>query len=101
MADGTRLLLFPDGKVVGLYTEEVPLQELGKLSVTRASSVEFNQARQMWEVRPDASWGDPDVCLFSDPSREACLAWESENILQNIYAGSVYPAQTGQENHDR
>ena len=81
MPEEARLRLYPDGTVRGLYTEAVPLHELGTLTVSRASSVEFSRRKQKWEVRPDKSWGDPRQVLFSDKSREACLRWETRNIL--------------------
>jgi hypothetical protein len=40
-----------DGTAHCLWTEAVPLQELGVLDVRRASQVEFNPSKQEWEVR--------------------------------------------------
>jgi len=48
------LFLRPDGKVEGLYHDILPTLDLGKLSVRRASNVEFNNITQEWEViNPD------------------------------------------------
>jgi len=73
----TALLRFhPDGTIGGLYTEAIELRSLGKLEVTRATDIRFNDEAQEWEVH---AIGD-DQLLHSDPSREACLLWERENL---------------------
>ena len=66
-----------DGTARCLWTEAVPLHELGHLDIRRAGAVEFNDAKQQWEVRFAS---DPDVVAFSHPSRETCLNFERENI---------------------
>jgi len=40
----------PKGTVRCLYTESIDLQVLGPLHVTRASTVEFDEAAQGWQV---------------------------------------------------
>ena len=67
----------PDGMGRCLWTEAVPLHELGRLEVQRASTVEFNPAAQQWEVR--LASGSESVA-FSHPSRETCLQWERTTI---------------------
>jgi hypothetical protein len=59
----------------GLYTELIPLQQIGTLQMARASSIEFNPTSQQWEVRDTA-----DNLLYADPSRCLCLQWESEHF---------------------
>ena len=66
-----------DGTARCLWTEAVPLQELGRLQVDRASQVEFNSAAQMWEVRLASN---PGVVAFSHSSRAVCLHWEREAL---------------------
>jgi hypothetical protein len=39
----------PEGTAQCLWTEVLPLHEIGK-QITRASNVEFNNATQKWEV---------------------------------------------------
>ena len=57
------------------YTEAIALNEIGALEVTRASTIEFNADRQTWEVRNL----DMQV-LYSNPSRQQCLAWEQRHF---------------------
>ena len=58
----------PDGTALCLWTEAVPLRELGQLEITRATNIEFNNERQQWEVREPAG-----ALLYSALSRNACL----------------------------
>lgn len=79
----------PAGEVRCLYTEAIPLQELGPLHVRRASNVEFDASTQAWVVRVAG------CDLFRDPSRQACLDWEhqhDETILDA--AGAEAPEET-------
>lgn len=60
-----------------LWTEAVPLRELGRLAVQRASTVEFNPTAQVWEVHLAS---DPEAAAFAHPSRETCLDWERRHF---------------------
>jgi len=65
----------PDGTARCLWTEAVPLHELGRLEVQRACSVEFDNKAQAWRVF------DPEGdCLYCSPSRETCLTWEQKHL---------------------
>ena len=66
----------PGGHIGCLYTEAIDLRALGRLQVVRATDIRFNPATQQWDVH-DAATGRR---LHSDPSREACLAWERVNL---------------------
>lgn len=63
----------PAGNGHGLFTEAIDLSSLGALEIVRASSIEFNNVTQQWEVR-NAAGG----LLFSHPSRQTCLDWEHQ-----------------------
>ena len=65
------------GTVTGLYTELIELSQLGRLEITRATTIEFNPATQAWDVT-DAG----GAILFSDASRSRCLAWEHQYFNQ-------------------
>jgi len=67
----------PDGTARCLWTEAVPLHELGRLEVQRASTIEFDPTKQQWTVRLASH---RDVVAFSHPSRETCLEWERNTL---------------------
>jgi hypothetical protein len=63
----------PGGTGHCLYTEAVNLALLGDLEIVRASTLEFNNVTQLWEVR--------DVerqLMFTHPFRSVCAAWEQQ-----------------------
>ena len=65
----------PDGTSQCLWTEALPLHELGRLEITRAGHIEFNNASQQWEVIDRKG-----KVRFIAKSRSACLEWEQENL---------------------
>jgi hypothetical protein len=67
------ITIAPDGTVRCLWTDAIPLQVLGRLTLQRASTIEFDPAAQRWEVRLASK---PEVVAFSHASRETCLDWE-------------------------
>jgi hypothetical protein len=71
----------PDGSGVCLATDTIPLNEIGSLVVTRASQIEFNHAKQVWEV----CWANkPGKVVFQHASRKACLDWEVSQLNKRI-----------------
>jgi hypothetical protein len=66
----------PGGSITCLYTEAIDLRALGRLQVFRATDIRFNESTQQWDVRCAAT----GKLLHSDPSREACLQWERQNL---------------------
>jgi len=64
----------PDGNIRCLYTDEVDLSELGRLNVSRASNVEFDNHLRKWTVT-SAKTGKR---LHSAMTRESALEWESQ-----------------------
>ena len=46
-----KLRITADGRIRGLWTDEIPLQAFGTVRVKRASHVEFDDRRQCWTVR--------------------------------------------------
>jgi len=70
------------GDVRTLWTDAFPLADLGPMRVERASTVEFNDGAQQWEVRfPGA-----DGVAFEHASREVCLSWERDTINARLLA---------------
>ncbi len=68
----------PDGKGRGLYTEAIPLQEIGQLQIQRATRIEYDNAGQTWRVKDMQ-----DFNLFTSPSRHTCLEWEHRYFNQD------------------
>ena len=65
-----------DGSVHGLYSEAIDLRCLGSLTVTRASTIEFDHPCQLWRV-----FDLRGRCLYSAPSRGDCLKWEQNQFI--------------------
>ena len=63
----------PDGTAHGLYTEAISLHALGRLSIRRASTIEFDDAAQQWVVRSPEG-----ARLYQSPGRQQCLDWERD-----------------------
>jgi hypothetical protein len=57
------------------YSELIDLQAIGSLEVTRATTIEFNNQTQFWEVKDQRG-----VVLYFNRSRTACLAWEHQDF---------------------
>ena len=81
-AEEAVLLLDGAGHVRCLYTEVIPLASLGRLQVQRASTVEYDNARQGWTVT--FPWG---VHLEGFATRAAALAAERVALTQRLLAG--------------
>ena len=69
------LTIAPSGQASCLYSELIDLQSIGSLEVNRATTIEFNNGTQRWEVK------DPrGTVLYFSRSRTACLAWEHQDL---------------------
>ncbi|RLC88992.1 MAG: hypothetical protein DRJ03_00080 [Chloroflexi bacterium] len=61
-----------EGNMHGLYTDEIDLFSVGRVTdVRKASNVEFNQNEQVWEV--SSLGGD---ILYKNSNRNAAIDWE-------------------------
>ena len=70
-----------DGTATALWTEVLPLADLGDLQVNRASEIEFNNFSGMWECRINGEV----LCLSK--SRQFCLDFEHRHINGLIAEG--------------
>lgn len=62
------------GNLHGLYTDFVDLFSVGRvINVHKASSVEFNESKQCWQVISL----DGEI-LHENPNRESAIEWEIE-----------------------
>ena len=66
----------PSGQGSCVYTELIDLHSIGLLYVRRDSFIEFNNERQVWEVKNALG-----AIRFFAKSRGACLAWEQTGDL--------------------
>jgi hypothetical protein len=64
-----------DGTAHCLWTDALPLHKLGRLEITRATNIEFNNYTQHWEVKDRTG-----KIRFISESRAACLKWEQQNL---------------------
>ena len=69
------LRFLPNGTCRCLYTEVIDLSCLGRLTVNRATVIEFDNESQSWQVCELNGF-----FLYSSPSREDCLRWEQEYL---------------------
>ena len=71
--------VLPDGTVRTLWNDALDLTQLGRVSTQRASSVEWDPARQAWVARTPAG-----VELACSPVRAAVLRTEAEALMAVI-----------------
>jgi hypothetical protein len=64
-----------DGTALCLWTEALPLHELGRLEIHRATHIELNNATQQWEVKDRKG-----KVQFFARFRSLCLEWEQQNL---------------------
>ena len=69
------LTFAPSGQGSCLYSELIDLHSIGSLEVTRATTIEFNNETQFWEVKDTRG-----IVLYFSRSRVACLAWEHQDL---------------------
>jgi hypothetical protein len=65
----------PQGEGHCLYTEVIDLPSIGSLEIRRASTIEFNNEKQRWEVKSLKG-----RVFFFSKARTLCLTWEKENF---------------------
>jgi hypothetical protein len=73
----TKLRITPDGRIRGLWSDDIQLGKLGVLSVRRASHVEFDGECQHWTVSLAQA---PGRVLFRSSNRNDALAWEHQHF---------------------
>ena len=71
----TTLVFTLDGLGHGLYTEAIDLGRIGRLSVQRATTIEFDDMTQYWHVKDPTGFA-----MLRSPSRQTCLDWERQYL---------------------
>ena len=74
-----KLVLTFDQSGIGrcLYSELINLTEIGSLTISRATTIEFNPTEQQWEVKDTAN-----QILYTNACRQTCLDWEHQHFNQ-------------------
>jgi len=81
------MTISPDGNISTLWTEAIPLEAIGTMTIARASTIEFNNDRQEWEVK----FSNSEKVVFRAKSRAECVAWEVETLQAAMMKGSACP----------
>lgn len=68
-----------------LHTEAIDLAEIGPLTMTRASNIEWSDEHQAWNVIQEPR-GEYPFVLFQHESRATCLRWEREHFNAQLLA---------------
>ncbi len=70
-----------DGSVAMLQDDDLDLRQFGEVEITRASHVEFDNAKQLWFVQSAKTL----KFLYWAKTRIEALAWEKEWYSPNGY----------------
>lgn len=68
-----------------LYSELIDLTQIGALQIRRASTIEFNNNTQRWELK-----NLKGKVVFFSKFRNACLAWEHGNLALDVSSDSPF-----------
>lgn len=69
-----------DGTATTLHTDALPLAQLGRLTIERASTVEFDNGRQSWGV----TWTGEDSPAYWASTHADALAWEKKQLNERL-----------------
>ena len=89
------LVILPDGSVTGVWSDEVPWHQIGRVTAApRLSRVEWDPSRQQW-VATDIATGQE---VAASPSRREVLEAEHAHYCQLLAAGQLpIPRSTQKE----
>jgi hypothetical protein len=88
------LVILPDGTVAGVWSDDVPWHEIGKVTAApRLSWVEWDPSRQQW-VATDIATGRE---VAASHSRREALEAEHAHYCRQLAAGSLPVPHTGQQ----
>jgi len=90
-----QILIIKDNTIECVYSDNLPLSELGDLKVNRASSVEFNNETKMWNVIIK------NKVLYSNKNRNESIEWEIEYLQNYLKEGKTISELYGKKKEDK
>lgn len=75
-----KIFISPTGEVNAVYSDTIPVGKLGTADINRASNVDFNKDKQVWE----AECSKTGVILCSGTNREQVLVQERKVIEEQF-----------------
>lgn len=80
-----KIKILPNGDVEMLYTDAIPLREIGRVSVRRASEVEYDHARGGWTVAFTAGgWLGAEGQLAADATGSAVFRTRAAALAAEV-----------------
>ena len=78
----------PQGEIITLYREDLPIQIDGRRQMVRASNVLWNEDTQRWEVHLNMDQGpEKQVKLKDFAKRSEAIQWEVEFLEAALVDG--------------
>jgi len=68
------VMTFDNGKVQGVHCEALGL--IGEAKIERASTVEFDETKQVWVASIKKKYAHKKPSTFSHKERAMCIEWE-------------------------
>jgi len=75
-----KLRLTASGEILAVYSDKLPLEKLGSFEIQRASFVEFNSLKGVWQAHTP-KYG---MLICQDRSRDICLEKEKQLIEEQL-----------------
>ena len=69
-----------DGTAKCLWTDAIPLAALGAMKIKRASTIEWSDKAQKWQVKFEGS----EEVVYEHDSRSECIKWEIETLNKEL-----------------
>ncbi len=67
-----------NGSAKCLWTDAIDLRAIGKLKVSRASTIEYNNRVRLWQVKVKGR------IVYDSHTRAGCLDWEADHFNQQL-----------------
>lgn len=81
-----KIKILPNGHIEMLYTDAIPLREIGQVSVRRASEVEYDHARGGWTVKfTSGGWLGADGRLAATLPAGAVFRTRAAALAAEVY----------------